>query len=151
MLPTCTEQQRQAAEHGQVLAGGGVISTPQLIIAGAGTGKTNTLAHRAAFLILNGVEPSRILLMTFSRRAATELSNRALRIVFNKLQRADRDNPKGIDHKAAESAAESSEADGPSTFTPAISPPPFSPKYPLSQPHLHLQLLSNPRRPCRHA
>ena len=106
MLPTCTEQQRQAAEHGQVLADGGVISTPQLIIAGAGTGKTNTLAHRAAFLILNGVEPSRILLMTFSRRAATELSNRAQRIVFNKLQQADSDNQKGIDHKAAESAAE---------------------------------------------
>jgi hypothetical protein len=41
-----------------------------LILAGAGTGKTNTLAHRVVHLILNGVDPRRILLMTFSRRAA---------------------------------------------------------------------------------
>lgn len=87
MLQDCTEEQRQAAEHGEVLSGGGVSSAPQLIIAGAGTGKTNTLAQRAAFLILNGVDPQRILLMTFSRRAATELSVRAQRIVGQTLKR----------------------------------------------------------------
>ena len=38
--------------------------------AGAGSGKTNTLAHRVAHLILSGADPRRILLMTFSRRAA---------------------------------------------------------------------------------
>jgi DNA helicase-2/ATP-dependent DNA helicase PcrA len=89
MLPNCTEQQRQAAEYGRVLAEGGVDSEPQLIIAGAGTGKTNTLAQRAAFLVLNGVDPARILLMTFSRRAATELANRAQRIVHSRLKDAE--------------------------------------------------------------
>ena len=45
-------------------------SDPLLIIAGAGTGKTNTLAHRVAHLVLEGVAPERILLLTFTRRAA---------------------------------------------------------------------------------
>jgi superfamily I DNA/RNA helicase len=45
-----------------------------LIIAGAGSGKTNTLAHRAAHLILNGADPKRILLLTFTRRAAAEMT-----------------------------------------------------------------------------
>ncbi|MGA7534919.1 MAG: UvrD-helicase domain-containing protein, partial [Pseudolabrys sp.] len=40
---------------------------PLLVIAGAGSGKTNTLAHRVALLIVNGIDPRRILLMTFSR------------------------------------------------------------------------------------
>ena len=47
-----------------------------LVIAGAGSGKTNTLAHRVANLIVGGVDPRRILLMTFSRRAASEMSRR---------------------------------------------------------------------------
>jgi DNA helicase II / ATP-dependent DNA helicase PcrA len=52
-----------------------------LIIAGAGTGKTNTLAHRVAHLVLNKVDLSRILLLTFSRRAAAEMTRRAQRIL----------------------------------------------------------------------
>ncbi|MEC8232073.1 MAG: ATP-dependent helicase [Pseudomonadota bacterium] len=59
---------------------------PLLIIAGAGTGKTNTLAHKTAQLILKGVAPERILLMTFARRAASELSSRANRIVERTLR-----------------------------------------------------------------
>src|SRR5438045_6599931 len=51
-----------------------------LIIAGAGSGKTNTLAHRVAHLIVNGADPRRILLMTFSRRAAAEMTRRVERI-----------------------------------------------------------------------
>ena len=43
--------------------------TPLLIIAGAGTGKTKTLAHRVAHLVLKGAEPQRILLLTFTRRS----------------------------------------------------------------------------------
>lgn len=85
-IQSCTRQQQQASEYGECLPGGGVRSGPQLIIAGAGTGKTQTLANRAAFLILNGVEPSRILLMTFSRRAASELSRRAQLIVQRSLK-----------------------------------------------------------------
>jgi len=52
-----------------------------LIIAGAGTGKTNTLAHRVAHLVLSGADPTRILLLTFSRRAAVEMTRRTQRIV----------------------------------------------------------------------
>jgi DNA helicase II / ATP-dependent DNA helicase PcrA len=51
-----------------------------LIIAGAGSGKTNTLAHRVAHLIVQGADPRRILLMTFSRRAASEMTKRVERI-----------------------------------------------------------------------
>jgi len=63
---------------------------PLLIIAGAGTGKTNTLAHKTAQLILNGVAPERILLMTFARRAAQELASRANNIVVQQLQKSNK-------------------------------------------------------------
>lgn len=49
---------------------------PLLIIAGAGTGKTNTLAHRVAYLVARGINPARILLLTFTRRAAAEMLSR---------------------------------------------------------------------------
>ena len=54
---------------------------PLLIIAGAGSGKTNTLAHRVAARSSNGADPRRILLLTFSRRAAAEMARRVERIV----------------------------------------------------------------------
>lgn len=72
-------QQRMAVEHG-TLDGPGHISGPLLVIAGAGSGKTNTLAHRVAHLIVKGADPRRILLMTFSRRAAAEMARRVERI-----------------------------------------------------------------------
>lgn len=52
-----------------------------LVIAGAGTGKTRTLVHRVARLVESGVSPSRILLLTFTRRAAKEMINRASSIL----------------------------------------------------------------------
>ncbi len=55
--------------------------TPLLVIAGAGTGKTRTLIHRVAALIERGVAPERILLLTFTRRAAAEMLSRAERLV----------------------------------------------------------------------
>jgi DNA helicase-2/ATP-dependent DNA helicase PcrA len=70
-------EQRRAVEHG---VGTGEIGGPLLVIAGAGSGKTNTLAHRVAHLIVNGADPRRILLMTFSRRAAAEMTRRVERI-----------------------------------------------------------------------
>src|SRR5437899_2182828 len=60
--------------------------SPLLIIAGAGTGKTNTLAHRVAHLITSGADPGRILLITFTRRAAEIMTRRAERIVGKKTR-----------------------------------------------------------------
>ncbi len=54
---------------------------PLLIVAGAGTGKTRTLIYRVAHLIDRGVPPERILLLTFTRRAAEEMITRAEQIV----------------------------------------------------------------------
>ncbi|WP_257167835.1 ATP-dependent helicase [Bradyrhizobium sp. SRS-191] len=76
-LDDLNPEQRRAVEHGGALAAPG---PPLLIIAGAGSGKTNTLAHRVAHLLVNGADPRRILLMTFSRRAAGEMSRRVERI-----------------------------------------------------------------------
>jgi DNA helicase-2/ATP-dependent DNA helicase PcrA len=73
--------QREAATYGAVRAGGGIDAGPLLVIAGAGTGKTSTLAHRVAHLLLGGVAPQRLLLLTFSRRAALEMTRRAQRAV----------------------------------------------------------------------
>jgi DNA helicase-2/ATP-dependent DNA helicase PcrA len=65
-------EQLAAATHGD---------GPLLIIAGAGTGKTRTLVYRVAHLIDRGVRPERILLLTFTRRAAQEMQARAERLV----------------------------------------------------------------------
>ena len=76
-LQALNPEQRRAVEHG---AEGGLAAPPLLVIAGAGSGKTNTLAHRVAHLIVQGADPRRILLMTFSRRAALEMTRRVERI-----------------------------------------------------------------------
>jgi DNA helicase II / ATP-dependent DNA helicase PcrA len=78
-LENLNPEQRQAVEHGVANCTGAAVS-PLLVIAGAGSGKTNTLAHRVAHLIVSGADPGRILLMTFSRRAAAEMTRRAGRI-----------------------------------------------------------------------
>jgi DNA helicase-2/ATP-dependent DNA helicase PcrA len=70
-------RQREAASFGD-----GAL----LILAGAGTGKTSTLAHRVAHLLTAGAAPERILLLTFSRRAAQEMTRRAQRIVAESLK-----------------------------------------------------------------
>jgi DNA helicase II / ATP-dependent DNA helicase PcrA len=80
--------QREAATFGETLPGRGVRAAPLLVIAGAGTGKTSTLAHRVAHLLLEGVAPERLLLLTFSRRAAIEMTRRAQQVVAEALQSA---------------------------------------------------------------
>src|ERR1700730_9615331 len=64
-------EQRAAVEHGR---------GPLLVLAGAGSGKTGVLAFRVAHLIASGAEPSRICLLTFTRRAAQEMLARAGRL-----------------------------------------------------------------------
>ena len=71
-------EQRHAVEHG--VRPNSTVGPPLLIIAGAGSGKTNTLAHRVAHLIVNGADPRRILLTTFSRWAAAKMTRRVERI-----------------------------------------------------------------------
>jgi len=75
-LDSLNPAQRRAVSHG----GDAAPAPPVLIIAGAGSGKTNTLAHRVAHLLVCGADPRRILLMTFSRRAASEMIRRVERI-----------------------------------------------------------------------
>lgn len=72
--------QRVAASYG-IPEHERVKSTPPLlIIAGAGSGKTKTLTHRVAHLVLSGADPRRILLMTFARRMAAEMTRRVQQI-----------------------------------------------------------------------
>lgn len=77
--------QKEAAEFDIPLGGRVKVTRPLLIIAGAGSGKTRTLAHRVARLISAGADPGRILLLTFTRRAAEEMRRRANRIVAAEL------------------------------------------------------------------
>lgn len=58
-----------------------------LVVAGAGTGKTRTLVHRVARLVESGIDPSNILLLTFTRRAAKEMINRASSILDDRCQK----------------------------------------------------------------
>lgn len=81
--------QRKAVTHGAPLPEGkGFACGPLLILAGAGTGKTDTLAHRVAHLVINGVDPARILMLTFTRRAAQEMRRRAHEITKQALNEA---------------------------------------------------------------
>lgn len=75
-LDALNPRQQEAAQFGP---------GPLLIIAGAGTGKTNTLAHRVAHLVLSGAKPERILLLTFTRRAALEMTRRTQRILGSRF------------------------------------------------------------------
>ncbi|HEY2387537.1 MAG TPA: ATP-dependent helicase [Candidatus Binatia bacterium] len=69
--------QRAAVTHGFASGGEAPPAGPLLVVAGAGSGKTQTLAHRVAYLVLRGVDPRRILLLTFTRRAARAMTARA--------------------------------------------------------------------------
>jgi DNA helicase-2/ATP-dependent DNA helicase PcrA len=73
--------QRAAVEHGD---------GPLLVIAGAGSGKTRTLAHRVAHLLVSGADPRRIMLLTFTRRAAAEMTRRASGIAARRLRERGR-------------------------------------------------------------
>lgn len=80
-LTTLNDAQRAAVEHGRGEAAPG----PLLVLAGAGTGKTTTLAARVARLVLDGADPQRILMLTFSRRAAQEMERRVAQVLGRAL------------------------------------------------------------------
>ncbi|MDM0074955.1 ATP-dependent helicase [Variovorax sp. J2P1-59] len=86
-LAQLNDAQRAAVEHGVGAALGDAQrdDRPLLVIAGAGSGKTSTLAHRVAHLIARGADPQRILLLTFSRRAAQEMERRAGQVLARVL------------------------------------------------------------------
>jgi DNA helicase-2/ATP-dependent DNA helicase PcrA len=69
-------EQRAAVEHGD---------EPLLVVAGAGHRQDLTLAARVAHLVLDGADPQRLLLLTFSRRAAAEMQRRAGRLLHQAL------------------------------------------------------------------
>ncbi|MGE5169064.1 MAG: ATP-dependent helicase [Rudaea sp.] len=82
------QAQERAATYGTTSE-----ASPLLIIAGAGAGKTSTLAHRVAHLIRTGADPQRLLLLTFTRRAAHELERRAGQVLHSLLHLAAGDRP----------------------------------------------------------
>ena len=73
-LAELNKQQRRAVRHGRQYLK--MITGPLLVIAGAGSGKTKVIAARVAELLLSGVDPKRIMLLTFSRRASREMVDR---------------------------------------------------------------------------
>jgi DNA helicase-2/ATP-dependent DNA helicase PcrA len=84
---TLNDSQRCAVEHG---------IDPLLVIAGAGSGKTMTLASRVARLVLSGADPQRIMLVTFSRRAAQEMGRRVGRVLHQALKFASTQRPPAL-------------------------------------------------------
>ena len=87
-LAALNPAQREAATFGECRDDTVLDAGPLLIVAGAGTGKTMTLAHRVAHLVVQGVDTRRILLLTFTRRAALEMTRRVESILRQAL--ADR-------------------------------------------------------------
>src|SRR5262249_55033847 len=78
-LADLNAEQRHAVQHG-IDAECATTAPPLLVIAGAGWGKTKPLPHRFADLVPNGVDPHRILFLSFTRRAAEEMIRRVKRI-----------------------------------------------------------------------
>ena len=86
-LPAGLAVDYAAALNPQQLAAATAPGGPTLIVAGAGTGKTRTLVYRVAYLVETGVEPERIALLTFTRRAAREMLGRAGRLLDGRCER----------------------------------------------------------------
>lgn len=76
-----------AALNAQQLAAVTAGEGPSLVIAGAGSGKTRTLVYRVAYLIDSGIDPSHILLLTFTRKSAQEMLERAGELIGVRSER----------------------------------------------------------------
>src|SRR5688500_20406906 len=92
MFEALNPEQQAAVRHGE---------GPLLIVAGAGSGKTMTLAARVASRIERGTRPERILLLTFSRRAARETVPRAARPASCGHRRGRRRPVRAVRHRPA--------------------------------------------------
>ncbi len=77
----------EAALNPQQLSAVTAGNGPSLVIAGAGSGKTRTLVYRVAYLIDSGIDPSNILLLTFTRKSAHEMLQRAGDLIGSRSQR----------------------------------------------------------------
>ena len=76
-----------AALNAQQLAAVTAGEGPSLVIAGAGSGKTRTLVYRVAYLIDSGIDPSHILLLTFTRKSSQEMLERAGELIGVRSER----------------------------------------------------------------
>ena len=81
---TLNPSQLRAATSGTPAADGGVKAGPLILLAGAGTGKSTTLAHRVVHLLGHGVDPGRILMLTHTQRAARDMA-RQTQAIYSQL------------------------------------------------------------------
>ena len=87
------DEQRRAVRFSEPLSGGSSSCGPLLVLAGAGSGKTSVLAHRVAHLVDNGTDRDRILLLTFTRLAAAEMTQRVAGLISGPSPRGLRGHP----------------------------------------------------------
>ena len=85
-LPRKLSIDYRAALNSQQLAAVTAGEGPSLVIAGAGSGKTRTLVYRVAYLIDSGIDPSNILLLTFTRKSAQEMLARVGELIGARSQ-----------------------------------------------------------------